>query len=528
MNKKNYEKKLPSSIRLIGADTWCKFFDTLPDELDVQELTDRLDAETETLGLPPYAGDLVYLESVYREVRAAEEEFPETIPEIMINPSVHLLQLSWSNLVPLLFSARPQQGKLPEPEGEVVIIWRDPQQQRVKVRAGYAEDLLVLKMLVENISRREAAETGGVSISGIDNAFDQAVSRGILLAPPSRLRRDPESFDIPQGADEKFLSARFFTLQWHITQACDLHCRHCYDRSKRASMTLEQGMAILDQMHDFVQARHVRGQVSFSGGNPLLYQHFWELYEGAADRGLNIAVLGNPCSEEELERLLDIQEPAFFQVSLEGLRDHNDAIRGAGHFDRVIAFLEVLRQLDISSMVMLTLTGANMDQVMELAEFLQDKVDDFTFNRLSLVGEGANLKLPDRQAFKEFLRRYHAAAADNPVMGLKDNLLNIVRRQESLAPFGGCTGYGCGAAFNFVSVLPDGEVHACRKFPSPIGNIFEHSLAAIYDSPEAARHRRGSSGCRGCLLRHVCGGCLAVTYSHGLDVFTGKDPFCFI
>ena len=34
-----------------------------------------------------------------------------------------------------------------------------------------------------------------------------------------------------------------------------------------------------------------------------------------------------------------------------------------------------------------------------------------------------------------------------------------------MEPFGGCTGFGCGAAFNFMAVLPDGEVHACRKVP---------------------------------------------------------------
>jgi hypothetical protein len=54
-------------------------------------------------------------------------------------------------------------------------------------------------------------------------------------------------------------------------------------------------------------------------------------------------------------------------------------------------------------------------------------------------------------------------------MGLKDNLLNLVLAEGGEAPFGGCTGNGCGAAFNFVTLLSDGEVHACRKFPSPWG-----------------------------------------------------------
>ena len=115
----------------------------------------------------------------------------------------------------------------------------------------------------------------------------------------------------------------------------------------------------------------------------------------------------------------------------------------------------------------------------------------------------------------------------NPKMGLKDNLINIIRREKGDAPFGGCTGHGCGAAFNFLALLPDGEVHACRKFPSLIGNMIENGLYDIYHSELAEHYRAGSQACRNCSLNVVCRGCLAIAHSLGLDVFTDKDPFCF-
>jgi radical SAM protein with 4Fe4S-binding SPASM domain len=120
------------------------------------------------------------------------------------------------------------------------------------------------------------------------------------------------------------------------------------------------------------------------------------------------------------------------------------------------------------------------------------------------------------------------AAETYPVLGLKDNLLNIVYRQKGLGLFGGCTGYGCGAAFNFMALLPDGEVHACRKFPSLVGSIFEKGLGEIYDSELARRYRTGPLACRSCDLRPVCRGCSAVIFGSGLDPFRDRDPFCFI
>jgi hypothetical protein len=50
-------------------------------------------------------------------------------------------------------------------------------------------------------------------------------------------------------------------------------------------------------------------------------------------------------------------------------------------------------------------------------------------------------------------------------------------------------------------VLPDGRVDACRKFDSPLGNIFENSLLEIYESEGARQYRQGPSGCLDCTIR---------------------------
>jgi len=246
------------------------------------------------------------------------------------------------------------------------------------------------------------------------------------------------------------------------------------------------------------------------------------------ERGFALAILGNPSPREQIEALIRIEKPVFFQVSLEGLEEHNDSIRGPGHFKRTLKFLGILRDLGIYSMVMLTLTKDNMGQILPLCETLRGLTDLFTFNRLAMVGEGANLSLPSPEEYAHFLKQYIAASEVNPVMGLKDNLMNIIFHERGEEVFGGCTGFGCGAAFNFISVLSDGEVHACRKFPSRVGNIFQNSLLEIYDSEAAGRYRQRPEACSMCPIRLVCGGCLAVSHGHGIDIFRERDPYCFI
>ncbi|MCJ7615139.1 MAG: thio(seleno)oxazole modification radical SAM maturase SbtM, partial [Desulfobacterales bacterium] len=251
----------------------------------------------------------------------------------------------------------------PEPGEEYVIVWQNPKTKETEVQKASEEDILSLKMIVEGITPEEVAVAGNLPVGAVDAAIDRAVRKGLVFAPRSLIRRDPLCFTACENTDERFLSSPSFALQWHITQACDLHCKHCYDRSTRFPLKLERAINILDDMYAFCRSRRVKGHITLTGGNPLLYPHFLEIYQGASDRGFNIAILGNPASRKQIEEILDIKRPIFFQVSLEGLQKHNDTIRGAGHFERVIEFLDVLRDLKVTSMVMLTLTKDNIDQV---------------------------------------------------------------------------------------------------------------------------------------------------------------------
>jgi selenobiotic family peptide radical SAM maturase len=523
--KMDMEGIYPRCRMLLGADIWQQI-------IAGHDLDRRPETFSEVIGsyehhahIPEFLPELARLEWSVSQAKERSLTIPAGQEAVTINPTLVLHESQWKNLANDVGS--PSTGE-PEPGKENILIWKHPEDGEVQIKAASPEDLLVLKMISENIDRKVVAQTGALPTSVVDAVVDRAIEKGIIIAPPSLIRRDVDIIGASPFANKNFLVSPSFTLQWHITQVCDLHCKHCYDRSDRSALTLEQALKIIDDLHTFCRERHVHGQISFTGGNPLLHPEFLSIYQAAADRGFTLFVLGNPTTREQIETLLAIRQPDYFQVSLEGLSAYNNFIRGNGHFERTMGFLEILRDLGVYSMVMLTLTKENIHQVLPLAELLRGKADVFYFNRLSKVGQGASLELPPREDYISFLEAYIEAFETNPVLGLKDNLINVLLYQKGLAPFGGCTGFGCGAAFNFVAVLADGEVHACRKFPSPIGNILHQRIAEIYDSDIAQRYRSGCAGCRSCLLRPVCGGCLASAYSCGLDVFEKKDPFCFL
>jgi selenobiotic family peptide radical SAM maturase len=468
--------------------------------------------------------DLFRIEAILREVASRKTLPPRTRDTLRINPALEIVELK-PRILPLFKRPAGGSGK----GTGFLLVWREPGEAgALRAEAATSGALLVLKMIAEGIPTKEVALTGGVTLCSINDAVREAVQKGLLLKPVSKLRRNIPRFCNAPDIPERLLAAEFFTLQWHITHACDLHCKHCYDRTERSSLTPAEGIRLLDGLKKFCGDKHVWGHVCFSGGNPFMSPHFFKWYKAAAERGFATSILGNPVSREALRKMTEIQRPRYFQVSLEGLADHNDFIRGKDFFVRIINFLALLKEQRVPSAVMLTLTKSNRADVLPLAAKLRGVADYFTFNRLSGVGEGAKLASVPPADYAAFLEDYIKASEDNTMMGFKDNLINVALAKKGDRLFSGCTGYGCGAAFNFVAVLPDGEVHACRKFPSPLGYITRNSLLEIYDSAKAERYREGTNACRSCALKPRCGGCLAVTKAAGLNIFIKRDPYCFM
>lgn len=503
----------PHTLRLIARDMSSLATDDVPCYLEKHPylFTDQ-----------PFLAELAALELAIHRHPDYREAVPTDVTRLTINPTLQTLESSWCGLPEFL--ADP--ANTPTPGEGVILLYRRRINDSVQVCTPTSMDLLALKIVAEESDSATIAEQTGRAVGEIDAVVRQAVHKGIVLAPRSTIVRD-DSFFQPPFARYEFLRATTFTLQWHLTQACDLHCRHCYDRSSRTTLSLPQAIAVLDDLYLFARTHHVDTQISFSGGNPLLYPHFFELYQEAADRGFILAILGNPTSDDILKKMIAIKKPAFFQVSLEGLEEHNDYIRGEGHFQRIFSFLERLRHNRIYSMVMLTLTRANRDQLVPLIEALNGRADLFTFNRLTMVGEGAELSSLELSELRSLLAQYRETAGSHPNISFKDNFFNLLFAEDQIPLTGGCTGFGCGAAFNFVSLLPDGEVHACRKFPSPIGNIHRQNLGEIYHSEVAKRYRSGPTDCNDCEIRPVCRGCPAVAFGFQQDPLAQRDPYCW-
>lgn len=78
-----------------------------------------------------------------------------------------------------------------------------------------------------------------------------------------------------------------------------------------------------------------------------------------------------------------------------------------------------------------------------------------------------------------------------------------------------------------MTILPRGEVYACRRFESYVGNALTDSLEDIFvNKIEKYRQFDKFEKCSKCELMGFCRGCPAVTYGSSHN-FYGADPQCW-
>ena len=137
------------------------------------------DALEKDYSLPPFLSELARLELSIYKVSNSSIAFPHDIEKISINPTSQMLQLSWKNLSSLL-KRENAPAAVPEPGKEYVLIWKDPKSNKTKVRRASDDELLALKIIVEELNPEKVSEEGNFPIGAIDGAIDRAVRKGFL------------------------------------------------------------------------------------------------------------------------------------------------------------------------------------------------------------------------------------------------------------------------------------------------------------------------------------------------------------
>lgn len=354
--------------------------------------------------------------------------------------------------------------------------------------------------------------------------------------------KELKGVDVAGSATAKDTRKDFF-IQWHLTDRCNLSCRHCYQIGpSRPEMHLSTAREIIDEVSDMLEDWSERYDIHFTpsfnitGGEPFLREDLFEILTAVKQRGFEVYLLtnGTVIDAEKAAKLRPVVDGV--QVSVEGPEAVHDSVRGKGAFQKAVRGVERLLAEDINVSLNVTIFRLNMTHLSGLFNLgSRLGVRRIGFSRLVPSGQGK--KLADLMLEPDEVRDVYAF-----LLGLKDQktetgtgdpIASLLQDNNTDDDAGDVPVSGCAAGVSGLTVLPDGTLTPCRRLPIPIGNVNHDSIRQIWsESPvlNLLRDRSSYTGeCGSCSRWAVCRGCRAIAYarSKGPHGFLGGDPQCF-
>ncbi|MBE0426903.1 MAG: radical SAM protein [Nitrospirae bacterium] len=348
-----------------------------------------------------------------------------------------------------------------------------------------------------------------------------------------------------------------FFIQWHLTEKCNLKCKHCYQTDKKTDeMSFEEIKKTSDEISETVnewkKAYNINYSLSFNitGGEPFLRKDLFAILSEIKYSGADVYLLTNGIliDERKAKVLAGIGVDGV-QVSMEGPEKIHDSIRGKGSFSSSVRGVRHLLDAGLGVTLNVTLSSVNAEYFEDMTEIaLTLGVQRLGFSRLVPSGRGeAMLKeMLDKERVRELYEKIFSLDTGKLEILTGDPVASRIREKitkESTSEknplnedFGNIATGGCAAGISGLTILPDGTLLPCRRLNIPVGNIRKDSLREIWATSgvlESLRDRRRYKGkCGICKMWAICRGCRAIAYAYakteGEDDFLVEDPQCFI
>lgn len=326
---------------------------------------------------------------------------------------------------------------------------------------------------------------------------------------------------------------------WEVTRACDLVCRHCRAAAMRQPDPAEIGPgeapAVLDQV-----ARAGPKIFILTGGDPVQRPDLPQLIEGAAARGLRVALSPSATPRFLAADLGRLRAAGLRRISLslDGATERaHDAFRGVpGAWAWTMEGFRRARAAGLTIQVNTTITRHNIGDLDRFAAVVRDlQPETWSVFQLIPTGRGRRRDLLDADEMEALCERLHDLAKELPfpvktTEGQQFRRVAFERWRRAGSPPGGrpaASGINDGRGFVFISHT--GDVCPSGFLPLAGGNVRAGDLLDIYRDAPLFRELRDPDRLRGkcgrCPYREVCGGSRARAYAMTGD-YLETDPLC--
>lgn len=340
------------------------------------------------------------------------------------------------------------------------------------------------------------------------------------------LERLPDSPAVDyRGRAEHLTTDSLREVWFHVTNRCNMACRHCLFVSGPGESEELAAETVLALARQAVEAGC--RVFALTGGEPLVHPDFKRLVDGLLDCGdTSVAVLTNGLHLPEFRDALTRwpRDKFHLQISIDGMREAHDHIRGKAAFDELVGALDWLHGERIACTLSMCVTRDNVNDMPALVEFAAaSAISNVHFMWYFVRGRGEAASFAPTEQILARLKEA-AEAADRLDVGI-DNLDSL--RSQVFAP-SGTIHDGSTAGWESVAIGPDGRMYpsaALIGFDELATRIEGDLVGAWRNSTVLERLRQATAADLDRPLRYLIGGGDPDHSYTAAGEFVGHDPY---
>jgi radical SAM protein with 4Fe4S-binding SPASM domain len=338
-----------------------------------------------------------------------------------------------------------------------------------------------------------------------------------------------------------------------LTNSCNLNCVHCFQQSLKPNhnVPVHLNVDILEKV--LLETESENSSLYLWGGEPLLH-HNWGNITSMLNKHKRWTVIctNGIMIEERLDSIIEISSNLALLISLDGLKNHNNIVRGEGTFERIVQNVQLLLDLKRKGIykgevsINCVINNENIDSLFEFAEYIENigvntlylclpwhisnivasKMDDFVEDKLIFIKDYISNSINTR-SWHSFNYRIDADRVNILKKELQkllskeweiririvpniqnDLLVKYVDGEDVIAD----NISQCLAISSRMEVRSDGMVTSCRHFPEFImGDLNTDSVQDVWNSSKYNEFRKIISN----NLMPICSKC-GLLYLYGI------------
>lgn len=301
---------------------------------------------------------------------------------------------------------------------------------------------------------------------------------------------------------------------------CNLRCDMCYIRMDRKDMEGESRLRSLNEWLSLAEEMKKAGTLFLllTGGEPLLYPKFKELYTHLQNMGMIITINTNgTLIDEEWADFFAAQKPRRINITLYGAS--NETYESLCHvsdgLDHALKGIQLLKERGIDVKINGSLAKANVDdriKIIKIGEQLDIPVRIDTYMYPSVRERSCpynfQSRLDPETAANARIDVLHHEMGDKLFIQYANETMAKIKMAEQTPPTDGCM--TCRAGKSSFVINWQGHMRACVVLDEPDIPVFETGFQKAWDQVTArTREIRISSECMQCKYRYVCNNCPA-------------------